>query len=207
MKKKNDRFQFLLKAYEVSEGDEKKFLDGIKLGEEIGLTREEVTVVITYLQGEGLVKRLSAQGLIHVTHAGVIEVEQAIESPGKSTQHFPAGVINQITIHSMSNSQIQQGTTGSTQTQFVKTSGELEGVIAQLIEAVRSSSASPDQKALAESYSDLILSQARVPADQRDTGLVEKTWDKLRKLSTIISLGKFAVEAGPVVAAYFGLMG
>ena len=54
-------------------------------------------------------------GAISITHPGVKEIEEALSHPEEATEHFPP-VVNIINVQNMVGSQIQQGTTGSTQT-------------------------------------------------------------------------------------------
>jgi multidrug resistance efflux pump len=100
----------------------------------IGLSREEAGTVGEYLSAEGLIEWHMGGG-ISITHAGVIEFEQAQSEPERATPHFPA--INLITVQHMSHSQIQQGTVGSTQQMAHVNAGEADALKAFLDELTR----------------------------------------------------------------------
>jgi hypothetical protein len=127
---KKKRFQFLNKLYELSNGNEKAeiptdyILRGLyKFGRDRYLYRDEYFYesVIQHLGGEGLVRDLSwlaAKGkylpdAVSITHKGIKEVEQAIEQPQRSTEHFPENII--YIAGNVTDSPIQQGSHQSTQ--------------------------------------------------------------------------------------------
>ena len=111
--KKTIRLIFLKTLYEDSNGNTLDFVDMYELGEKLGLTSDVAYQTAQYLDGEGLLEIRTLDGGVTITHSGVIEIEEAIENPGEKTEHFPP--INIITIHSMENSVIQQGSPGSVQ--------------------------------------------------------------------------------------------
>jgi hypothetical protein len=110
---KSKRFQFLQKLLEVTEGDELAAANSWQLGEELGFTLSETTAICEYLRMEGLVKNITHDGLIGITHRGIIEVETALSKPDESTTYFPA--LNYIHVEQMIGSQIQQGANQSSQ--------------------------------------------------------------------------------------------
>jgi hypothetical protein len=115
-KKKFDRFRFLNRLYEITDGDYNKFKLMWSLGEELNLSRDETLSVMNYLNTEGLARYFTLDGAVGITHTGVIEVERALSKPDTPTQYFPP-VINILHVQSMVGSQIQQGSSSSTQTQ------------------------------------------------------------------------------------------
>jgi hypothetical protein len=52
--------------------------------------------------------------MVAITHAGVVEVEAALEAPQQGTEHFPPAA-NVMVINQMIGSQVQQGALGSQQ--------------------------------------------------------------------------------------------
>lgn len=204
-KKKHDRFRFLHGLYEATDGDSLRLISESELGKELGLDFDATLAISQYLEGEGLLKTMTLGGQISITHAGIVEVEEAISRPSNPTTHFPANVVNIVHVATMNNSQIQQGTTNSSQVQHNSASESLKETLHTLLTEIRRSDASEDQKALAEAHSGAILSQARVPKEYRDLPSVEKAWEGLKRLSTVLSLGKMAVEAAPIIKAFFGL--
>ena len=115
-KKKTDRFCFLNRLYEKTNGNYYALEDMWAVGTDVGLTRDETQRVMEYLNGEGLATHRANGGAVAITHAGLVEVERALSAPQAPTHYFPA-VVNVLQVQSMVGSQIQQGTHGSTQSQ------------------------------------------------------------------------------------------
>jgi hypothetical protein len=115
-KKKTDRFRFLNRLYERTNGDYHALEDMWEVGADVGLTRDEAQRVMDYLDGEGLATHRAMGGAVALTHVGLREVERALSVPEAPTHYFPA-VVNVLQVQSMVGSQIQQGTHGSTQSQ------------------------------------------------------------------------------------------
>lgn len=112
---KRKRFLFLNRLYEITEGNEYSHVNKWRLGQGLGFESNETKLITQYLKGEGLIEYTTLDGGISITHFGVLQVEEAISNPEKPTYYFPP-VTNIINIQKMVNSQIQQGTTHSTQT-------------------------------------------------------------------------------------------
>ncbi|HEX7903430.1 MAG TPA: hypothetical protein VF487_06100 [Chitinophagaceae bacterium] len=110
---KKQRFLFLQKVYKESEGDTHCMVEIEKIGQELGMDNLTSGRTAQYLIDEGLLEAMTEEGGIVISHEGVLEVEEALLNPDKSTQHFLP--LNIIHVHSMNNSVIQQGTTNSTQ--------------------------------------------------------------------------------------------
>jgi len=104
------RFRFLKYLYEKAGGGEFVTVPHEDVAQNVGLSEDDYTNAFRYLAQEGLV-RGSDKGVC-LTHAGVVEIETALSHSETPTEHFP---VNIIQIGQMSNSQIQQGTVGSTQ--------------------------------------------------------------------------------------------
>lgn len=109
------RFQFLKTVYELTEGCPYSYVDMWKIGENQGLSPADTQNIVTWLFDEGLLGDGSLGGGIRISHKGVQEIEAALSHPEQGTQYFPSTVINIVNIGNMTNSQIQQGTTASTQ--------------------------------------------------------------------------------------------
>jgi len=106
-REREDRFRFLEKLWEKTEGNELAGFNMWELGGELGLDYPTVDRIFRYLMGEGLIKGMDLGGNVSVTHRGVMEVERALSAPDEPTQYFPP--VNVIQIQTMSNSVIQQG--------------------------------------------------------------------------------------------------
>jgi hypothetical protein len=110
------RFAYLRAVYDASEGNERAMVPMREIGETLGFDYRLSDKIVTYLDGEGLLK-WAAFGLVSLTHWGLKEVEEALSSPEDPTEHFPPYIITQnyINIGTMTHSQIQQGTIASSQ--------------------------------------------------------------------------------------------
>jgi hypothetical protein len=115
--KQRARLLYLKTLYDKTNGGESDELDMWELGEELGFSAQETSAVLEYLAGEGLLANDVSQSGVSLSHAGVVEVEQAMQAPEQPTQHFPLQVVhNVIHVDKMVNSQILQGSPGATQT-------------------------------------------------------------------------------------------
>jgi hypothetical protein len=81
------RFQFLLKLFEISQGDELFSIDTFELGDQLGFVRDETNRIDDYLVGEDLVERVAGTK-ISITHRGIVEVEKALSKPDEPTTYF-----------------------------------------------------------------------------------------------------------------------
>lgn len=131
--KKKNRFLFLKHLYDSSDGDTSITFDTRNIGKKLQLNYDETSQIVDYLIGEYLIEsRALGIGLIGLTHWGIKEVEQAIENPSKPTEHFLP--INFISIGTMKNSTLQQGTSNST-INFnynTQTAVDIEKIVSQL---------------------------------------------------------------------------
>src|SRR5262245_14405802 len=113
------RFKFLHALYERSGGDGMKRFEGSEIAAPLALDEELASKIMDYLKSEGLIKYWAFGPTIGITHAGVVEVEQAIEAPDRPTEHFPP-VINIIHIGGDApNAVFQQGSPGAQQSAHV----------------------------------------------------------------------------------------
>jgi len=110
------RFRFLNHLYELTGGDEMKLYQQSEIGQDLGFDEQLTDLIGQYLKNEGLIEYHAFGPMIGITHDGVSEIEDALSNPDQSSQYFPP-VVNIISINHMEGSQIQQGTTQSTQTQ------------------------------------------------------------------------------------------
>lgn len=95
--RKRERWLLLEGIYqEVGGTSELVTVDPSEVGEKRGLSPQVVNRTVSYLKGEGLIEIFTLAGHVHLTHAGVQEVEAAMEHPNRPTEHFPPQII-QIT--------------------------------------------------------------------------------------------------------------
>lgn len=107
------RAAFMRLLYEETNGSTNATANEKELGLRFGWDDGTTDLVAEYLQGEGLLEYVAFGGTIAITHAGVVEVEQGLRTPGEPTSHFAA--FNQINIGTATNVALQQGTTNSAQ--------------------------------------------------------------------------------------------
>ena len=122
----HQRFQFLKTVYELTDGNPYSFVDMWEIGEKQGLSPSETQSIVTWLSNEGLLGDGFIGGGISISHGGVQEIETALSHPKQGTRYFPP-VINIVNVENMNNSQIQQGTTTSTQS-FKQVSDSMDDI-------------------------------------------------------------------------------
>lgn len=112
--KRRRRFAFMDRLYERTDGDPMARVNFRDIGAELGWTGDDAQKVAFYLRDEGLLKFPVMGGAVSITHAGVVEMEAAIEHPDRPTPHFPP--INVINVYGdVRDSQLQAGTRDSRQ--------------------------------------------------------------------------------------------
>ena len=82
--KRKQRFQFLHKLYELTDGDLMDFQDGLEIGKDLGFPDNLTWKIAEYLKGEDLIKIESNQCSVRITHWGVKEIEEEIKMEFKS---------------------------------------------------------------------------------------------------------------------------
>jgi hypothetical protein len=132
-KRQADRFRFLNRLYDITGGDKLKWPSYQQIGEDIGVSQDEAFTLADYLAGKNLIRWMIQGGGIAITENGVDEVERALTHPTQPTTYFPPVNVLNVNIGTMTNSQIQQGTVGSSQTILTGSErAEIEGVLAQV---------------------------------------------------------------------------
>jgi hypothetical protein len=92
MKKKAQRFLYLKRLYEITEGDTFNLVARKDIGRELGWDESTTDGVTNYLQEEGLMKSQTFTK-VGITHRGVKSIEAALNQPDKPTDYFPAANI------------------------------------------------------------------------------------------------------------------
>lgn len=142
------RFQFLHKLYELSGGDESRSFLLFEISEKLGFAEDLAEKIGQYLKGEGLIRYKEfdqGNGIVHITHRGVIEIEKALSNPDKPTNYFPP--VNIISVGQMINSQIQQASPGASQVVSISESKyeDLKEIIKMLKDSVDKLQLQPQQ--------------------------------------------------------------
>ncbi len=108
--------------YEMADGSRTNYVKTSEIAKRLGLVFEwgkddgEVLAIVNHLEDEGLIAATEEGGDVNLTHSGILEVEQAQSQPDEPTQHLaPMNVVYKINAHTITNSPIQQGSPGATQ--------------------------------------------------------------------------------------------
>lgn len=170
--KKEKRWLFLNKLYELSGGSTHKWPDVDTICEELGFDMELSRDIVTYLRDEGLIEvKCDRPTLIAISHEGIVEVEEFLSNPDRPTQHFlPVNIIN---VNQMTNSNIQQA---SPEAKQVVTFDESK--YEELKEVIRS---------LKESIDQLGLEPQQKPEFQADIQMIEAQMASSKPKATIIT--------------------
>jgi hypothetical protein len=177
---RKNRFQFLHRLYEKTEGNEHEMVNMWDLGNELGFDRAETDKISQYLVGEYLMEYAAMGGIINITHQGIIEVENAISHPEEPTQYFPP--VNIINIHHMESSQIQQGTVESTQSQHIES--KTKNDISEFVELVKTKlpDLRLDAEDLAEIEADINTVQSQVSSSRPKKSILRECLSSMQRL-------------------------
>jgi hypothetical protein len=198
-KRQEDRFRFLKRLYDFSGGDKFKWGAYQQIGEDIGVSNDEALTIAEYLADKNLIRFTNRGGGVGITEYGVDEVEAALRHPKQPTAHFPPAV-NIMHINTVTNSQIQQGTVGSSQTMTV--SGPERDAITRVLKEVRgiitTLPLSPEQRA--DVTGNAATVEAQLQTSKPSRGMIREALDSIR---TILSS---SADAATVVDALVKLV-
>lgn len=189
---KKNRFQFLKRLWEITEGDTGRVVFGIELGKELGFDQGLTSRICHYLHEEGLIDFMGARLSIVITHDGVCEVEDALSNPDKPTEHFlPVNIIN---IGQMYNSQIQQASPGATQTVAINETKYEE--LKEIIQAIKSSieQFGLDSQNIADLKAEIGTIEAQLSSSKTKRSIISECLGSIREILE---------EAGGGLAATF----
>ena len=138
-----NRVRFLSALYELADGRSETIYE-TKIAEKAGLTAEEADAAADYLQDKRLIEFVGGQGrhrgIYMLTARGIDEVERAQAAPDRPTPNLPPWNVQfQVGTMNVTNSQLQVGTHGSSQSMQVQ-QGDLSAArefITAFAEAVR----------------------------------------------------------------------
>lgn len=175
------RFQLLKTIYDLTDGDPHSYVDMWEIGGKQGLSRADTQNIVTWLFDEGLLGDGAIGGGINISHKGVQEIETALSHPKQGTRYFPP-VINIINIENMTNSQIQQGTTASTQS-FTQAPGSMDSIRDEL-EKLKSAVANLnlDNETKGEVEAQIATVEAQLKSKRPIRVVIEESTKSLRNL-------------------------
>jgi hypothetical protein len=157
--KRAQRFRFMQAVYEQTQGDRFRTTQVGVIAHLVGLDEKEADDTAQYLVDEGMLGWAAFQGVLEITHRGVVEVELALSEPAQPTQHFPP--INFIHIERMTDSQIQLGTTASAQTMTNAVTPDDRASVLVWLAALRQLELAADAKAEADAQIATIEAQVK----------------------------------------------
>ena len=170
----------------------------------VGVPFDEVMQISKYLEGEMLMKSRAMGGGVSITHEGIKEIEKARENPDKGTMHFPA-INNIIYVENMNQSQVQQGTTDSTQSYINNSSSEVLELLKGLLVEIDNEKIDENIKEAAKANVEIIKTQIALPDQYKDKTLAQKSWSFLSKSSALVSVGDFVTQHASKVLPLLGL--
>ena len=140
--------------YKMADGSRNKLVATREVADRLGLVFEygkdmnEVYDIADYLKDQGLISLVGEEVYdVRMTHSGIREVEQAHSQPDEPTQHLaPMNVVYKINAHTITNSPIQQGSPGATQSLTIISPDQKQ----QLNDIVRSLRTSIDELGLGD---------------------------------------------------------
>jgi hypothetical protein len=179
--KRKQRLQFLHELYRMTDANENAIVDMRQVGAPYGFHEDNVAKITQYLVGEGLVKFQALGGLIGITHRGIAEVEEALTHKNEPTQHFPpASNVNIINVHTMTNSQVQQGSEGAIQVVNREKVDDIMKIIRPLRDSLDGLNLPEEQRSELESEIQTLEAQASSPKPKYRT--IRSTLESISKL-------------------------
>jgi hypothetical protein len=185
--KRRQRTAFMRALYEASGGDHRCTLDPDQLAHEVGIIKADRGPLIDYLEGEDLLRvdRGANGGAFYVSiaHRGVVEVEQALQSPTAATSHFePIATLNINNFFAdATGAQIVQGSQHTTQTAAGHRSDD---ELSALIQRYRSALGELDPAYRDDAGKQLDLLEAEVAKPHPHRGLVNGLLSSLKSFGT-----------------------
>ena len=172
------RTRFMNELYEMADGSETNFVATKDIAERLGLVfewgsqdYEEVHAIIRYFEEERLIKATGGGEIVNLTHSGIREVEQAHRQPDEPTQHLAPINLVSVTAHTITNSPIQQGSPGATQSLTVLSQdhkSQLEGIVRSLQTSIDDLGLGEEDKAELEAEVRTLEAQVASPKPKKE---------------------------------------
>ena len=171
--KRKVRYLTLKAIYDATDGVTTKDVLRDDLVKWVGLEEPSVDNAIAYLSSEGLVVR-ETRAHICITHAGVVQIENADSHPGQATTYFPPVniITNNLSLHG-SNNTVQQGTVDSHQTAHLSLPviTDIKTLLAELKAKLPSAGLTPE--AVKEVESDITSIEGQLNGPKPKKGVVQ----------------------------------
>jgi hypothetical protein len=136
-KRQDDRERFLKRLYDVSGADEYKWGAYQQIGDDIGVSADEAQTIAQYLASKDYLRWRTLGGGIGITRRGIDAIERGVR---RLSPQATSVITNILNIGTMTNSQLQQGTMGSSQQivsgserdEVVRTLAQVRAIVATL---------------------------------------------------------------------------
>ena len=203
---KKQRFLFLHHLWKLTAGDHSKRVSVRQVSEPLNLKENDARTIVQYLVGENLLE-ITTHGFnipsysdasLYIKHKGVVEVEQALSKPESPTIHFPASVVNNINIGTMTNSNISQASSGVNQMIAInpETKQDLLDLINTLKEFLENEELRREQKD--ELSSDISTIESQINSPKPKTRIISESLSSAKNI--LESASTIAITAAPIVA-------
>lgn len=173
----------MTRLYDTTDGNELDFVDSYALGAALEWSEDETNSVTQYLEREGLLRYPVFGGVVAITHFGVVEVEQARTSPDEPTEHFaPINVV--YVAGDVVRSQIQAGTSDSTQEMSLEVQSQLPAIVELLSlfrEAMQTAELSPEDSQVANAS--LVTVEAQLSSPKPNRHILREAVGSLRSIA------------------------
>jgi len=195
------RFSLLKTLYDLTGGSEFKGYDLFELGSRLGYDRELTGRIGQYLKGEALIAYHAMGPQIGITHDGVREVEDALSNPDQPTCHFPP--INVISVQTMVNSVIQQGSPAGQQVVDQKLSDT--AAVAGLLKDVRAALAELGLPATQRESlgADVATAEAQLSSPNAKPSIIGEC---LRSIRSVLEQAAGSLLAAGIIARINGML-
>lgn len=200
-KKKKERFQVLEKLYKDSDADSTCFFMYDDICKELGIEEKNWNPILQYLEGEGLVESRSFQD-VSISHAGIKEIEEVHSRPDKPTEHFLP--MNLVYVQNMHGSQVQVGTTNSSQSMTTTNTTQITEALKDLLLNIEQEKCEPNLKEAVKANIKVLTSQANLPSEYRDRTLMQDAWTYIGNASSLLSVGEFILKHSDKILALIG---
>ena len=200
------RFRYLEHLWEIAEGSTRSIVNRHDVGDAIGLDEKTCNLVTDYLRAESLLDYVTMDGGIGITHYGIVEIEDALTNPNKSTEHFlPVSYAANfvVSVGQMVNSQISQGSPNSVQSNAVtwQQPDELRALVGALAKSIEQLGLSAEKQRELQAELDTIQAQLRSSAPKKSI-----VTECLRSMRNILEGAAGSVLASSLVSQVTALM-
>ncbi len=194
--KQRKRYEILLSLWRASNGTAHRNINFLEICSNLGIDDfEEAQEYLNYFAAEGLINN-NAGFEIGLSHKGIVEIENSIYHPQKSTEHFPSTIIQNF------NAPVGSVQTGPHNTSNVNQN--FENNVSEVLKLLNE---------LKNSLKDLPIEQRQEATELTDFiegEIVSESPNKTKLKAFLKQLGTFTVDtasniAATAIAKYYGI--